>query len=57
MGATHYILVILGDCFYVDTCMTFIGVNVEKVYALYDLKVDFWLEALDRSDKAGGKWL
>ena len=37
--------------------MTFIGVNVEKVYALHDLKVDLWLEALDRSDKAGGKWL
>lgn len=30
-GVTHYILVILGNCFYVDTCMTFVGVNVEPV--------------------------
>lgn len=56
-GATHNILVILGNRLYVDSCMTFVGVNVKPVDAVHDLQVDLWLEALDRSDEAGGKWL
>lgn len=37
--------------------MAFVGVNVEIVDTVHDLKVDLWLKALDRSDEAGGKWL
>lgn len=37
--------------------MTFVGVNVEPVGAGHNLKCDFWLKALNRFEKTGGKRL